>query len=247
MQNLEGRLRIILSRKSRGEAKKQQEGALRFYLQNELSKGKVITLLKRNLEGPYNKEGNPYSHKATGYLERSIYPNVDSHTAWGKVNGVNLIESRLVGDSYLGMGIGIERFSVMINMASYAEKLSDGFNSPAGLTYNDIAMWVYAKARRNPNSEWFASYKRKDGIKTYYYSGNEVTMAIANYIAKPITKKLKTVGYKGSGWLDFLQGPAGLRGALNRAYSKYLRDYPEYLWATMTWRIEENLEKLGYE
>lgn len=248
MDNLSGRLRIILSRKSPGEARKQQEGALRFYLQDELTKAKIIHRLKENLEGPYNKEGNPYSHKVSGYLEKSIYPSVDAPQAWKKVNGKNVIESKLIGSPYLGLGIGIQEFSVMINMASYAEKLNDGFNSASGLRYEDITSWVYLKARKNPQSEWFTSYRRRDGgYQTYYYSGNQVTYKIAEYIAKPIAKKLRTVGYKGSGWMEFLQGPAGLRGALNRAYSKYLRDYPEYVWATMTWRIEENLEKLGYE
>jgi hypothetical protein len=210
-------------------------------LQDELTKSKVISRLKANLEGPYNKEGNPYSHKVSGYLEKSIFPATDDPQGWVG----NLITSRLVGDSYLGMGIGIEEFSVKINMASYAEKLNDGFNSAAGLRYEDITTWVYLKARKNPASEWFTSYKRRDGgYQTYYYSGNQVTYKIAEYIAKPIAKKLRTVGYKGSNWMEFLQGPAGLKGALERAYLKYLRDYPEYLWATMTWRIEENLQKL---
>lgn len=240
MSNLEGRLRIILSRKSRGEALKQQEGALRFYLQDELTKGKVISRLKSNLKGDYDKSGKPYNHRASGYLEKSIYPNVDNRQLWTK----DLITSRLQGDSYLGLGVGIENFSVYFKAASYAEKLSDGFTS-GDVTESDIQRWIYAKARVNPQSEWFTSYKRSKGYKTYYYSGDQVSFSVAKYIAKPITKKLKTVGYKGSGWLNFLQGPAGFQGALQRAYMKYLRDYPDYTWATMTYRIESTLEKIG--
>ena len=67
---------------------------------------------------------------------------------------------------------------------------------------------------------------------------------MAEYIAKPITQKLQVNGYAGSGWMDFLQGPAGLKGALTRAYGRYLKDYPAYTWATMTYRIEQMLEKL---
>ncbi len=238
--NLNGRLRVIVSRKSRGEALKQQEGALRFYLQDELTKGKVITLLKRNLSGPQDKEGNPYDHRASGYLENSIYPKTDDRNSWTD----QLIKSRLKGDQYLGLGIGVNEFSVYFKAASYAEKLSDGFTA-SDLSISQITRWIQSKAKRNPMSQWYTAYPRSEGYATYYYSGNEVTYNVAKYIAKPIVKKLKTVGYKGSGWLNFLQGPAGFQGALKRAYLKYLRDYPEYVWATMTYRIEETLEKIG--
>lgn len=240
MDNLEGRLRIILSRKSPGEATKQQRGALQFYLQDQLNKAKIIANLKANLSGPNDQEGKPYDHRASGYLEKSIMPAADGDTVWTK----RFVKVALTGDKYFGLGISLDTFRVQIEAASYAQKLNDGFTSTSGLTYNDIALWIYQKARRNPASEWYAAYKRKDGIKTYYYSGNEVTLSIADYIAKPITKKLQTQGYKGSRWMEFLQGPAGLKGALTRAYRRYLDDYPAYTWATMTYKLNKMLEKL---
>ena len=241
MSNLEGRLRIILSQKSQYAALQQQEGALRFYLQDELTKGRVISLIKRNLKGDYDKEGKPYDHRASGYLENSIFPATDNPQGWTG----DLIKSRLVGDGYLGLGIDVEEFSVYFKAASYAEKLSEGFTA-GELSISSIKNWIYSKARRNPQSQWYTAYPRGDkGYATYYYSGDQVSHNVAKYIARPIVKKLKTVGYKGSGWLDFLQGPAGFQGALNRAYLKYLRDYPEYTWATITYKIEETLEKTG--
>lgn len=240
MSNLEGRLRIILSQKSQIAALRQQEGALRFYLQDELTKGRVITLIKRNLKGDYDKEGNPYDHRATGYLESSIYPVTDNPQGWTG----DLIKSRLVSDGYLGLAIDVEQFSVYFKAASYAEKLNDGFTAGT-LTADSIKNWIYSKARRNPTSKWYAAYPRKEGYETYRYYGDQVTTSVAKYIAKPIVRKLKTVGYKGSGWLEFLQGPAGFQGALKRAYMRYLKDYPSYTWATITYKIEETLEKIG--
>lgn len=149
----------------------------------------------------------------------------------------------MTGDKYLGLGISLDEFSAKIDAASYAQKLNDGFID-GSVKESDIANWIYAKARRNPGSKWQASYARKDGFKTFDYYGNEVTFAVAEYIAKPITKKLRTVGYAGSGWMEFLQGPAGLKGALQRAYRRYLNDYPVYTWATMTYRLNQMLEKL---
>jgi hypothetical protein len=238
--SIERRLqRIVLNRKSSGEATKQQRGALMFYVQDELNKGKVITMLKKNLSGPYNKEGNPYDHRATGFLEKSIMPAADGPRVFTK----RFLTVALTGDRYLGLGISLDEFSAKIEAASYAQKLSDGFSS-SGVTQDEIARWVYAKARKNPNSRWTASYKRKDGYRSFDYYGNKVTASIAMYIAKPITKKLQVNGYAGSGWMEFLQGPAGLKGALTRAYGKYLNDYPAYTWATMTNKINKMLEKL---
>jgi hypothetical protein len=211
--------RIVLNRKSSGEATKQQRGALMFYVQDELNKGKVITLLKRNLSGPQDKEGRPYDHRATGFLEKSINPTKDGPRVFNK----RFLRVSLIGDRYLGLGINLDEFSVNIEAASYAQELS---------------------ARRNPNSRWQASYKRKDGYETFNYYGDKVTQSIAMYIAKPITDKLQVNGYAGSGWMEFLQGPAGLKGALTRAYGKYLNDYPAYTWATMTNKINKMLEKL---
>ena len=239
MSDLDSRLRIILSRKTPGEATKQQRGALQFYLQDQLNKGKVITLLKRNLSGPQDKAGNPYDHRATGNLERSIMPSKDGNQIWTK----RFLRVRLTGDKYLGLGISLDEFSAKIEAASYAQELNDGFVA-GDVTEADIAKWIYNKARRNPSSRWTAAYARKDGFETFDYYGDKVTMAVAEYIAKPITKKLQTVGYAGSGWLEFLQGPAGLKGALDRAYGRYLKDYPAYTWATMTYRIEQMLERL---
>lgn len=240
MSDLEKRLqRIVLNRKTPGEATKQQRGALQFYLQDQLNKGKVITLLKRNLSGPQDREGRPYDHRASGYLENSIKPKQDGNTVWNK----NFVRVKLIGDKYLGLGISLEEFSARIEAASYAQKLSDGFID-GEVQESDIAQWIYSKARRNPNSKWQASYARKDGFETIDYYGDKVTMAVANYIAKPVTQKLRTVGYKGSGWMDFLQGPAGLKGALQRAYLRYLNDYPAYTWATMTNKLNKMLERL---
>ncbi len=239
MDNLETRLRIILSRKTPGEATKQQRGALQFYLQDQLNKGKVITLLKRNLSGPQDREGRPYDHRATGNLEKSIMPATDGNQIWTK----RFLRVRLTGDRYLGLGISLDEFSAKIEAASYAQELSDGFSS-SGVTQDQIANWIYAKARRNPGSRWQASYRRKEGYKTFDYYGDQVSYSVAKYIAKPITQKLQVNGYAGSGWMEFLQGPAGLKGALTRAYGRYLKDYPAYTWATMTYRIEQMLEKL---
>jgi hypothetical protein len=239
MDNLEKRLRIILSRKTPDEARKQQRGALMFYVQDQLNKGKVITLLKRNLKGPQDKAGRPYDHRATGNLEKSITPSKDGRTVFTK----RFLRVELTGDKYFGLGISLDTFRVQIEMASYAQKLNDGFRG-GDITQDDIAKWIYQKARRNPDSKWYAAFKRKDGYRTYDYYGNQVTSAIAEYIAKPVTKKLLTQGYAGSGWMEFLQGPAGLKGALTRAYGKYLNDYPAYTWATMTNKLNKMLEKL---
>jgi len=239
MDNLEKRLRIILSEKTPLKATYQQRGALQFYLQDQLNKGKVISLLKRNLSGPQNKEGRPYDHRATGFLEKSIMPATDGNQIWTK----RFLRVKLTGDRYLGLGISLDEFSAKIEAASYAQKLSDGFSS-SGVTQEEIANWIYAKARRNPSSRWQASYRRKDGYKTFDYYGDQVSYSVAKYIAKPITQKLQVNGYAGSGWMEFLQGPAGLKGALTRAYGRYLKDYPAYTWATMTYRIEQMLEKL---
>ncbi len=239
MDNLEKRLRIILSEKTPLKATLQQRGALQFYLQDQLNKGKVISLLKRNLSGPQNKEGNPYDHRATGNLEKSIMPSTDGNQVWTK----RFLTVRLTGDRYLGLGISLDEFSAKIEAASYAQELSDGFSS-SDVTQKKIANWIYAKARRNPLSRWRANYRRKDGYIPYDYYGDKVIYSVAKYIAKPITQKLQVNGYAGSGWMEFLQGPAGLKGALTRAYGRYLKDYPAYTWATMTYRIEQMLEKL---
>ena len=239
MDNLERRLRIILSEKTPLKATYQQRGALQFYLQDQLNKGKVISLLKRNLSGPQNKEGRPYDHRATGNLEKSIMPATDGNQIWTK----RFLRVKLTGDRYLGLGISLDEFSAKIEAASYAQELSDGFSS-SDVTQKKIANWIYAKARRNPISRWRANYRRKDGYIPYDYYGDKVSYSVAEYIAKPITQKLQVNGYAGSGWMDFLQGPAGLKGALTRAYGRYLKDYPAYTWATMTYRIEQMLEKL---
>ena len=231
--------RIVLNKKSSGEATKQQRGALMFYVQDQLNKGKVITLLKRNLSGPQDKEGKPYDHRATGFLEKSITPTKDGPRVFNK----RFLRVELTGDRYLGLGINLDEFSVNIETASYAQELSDGYSS-SDVTQDKVARWIQAKAGRNPNSRWQASYKRKDGYRTFDYYGDKVTQSIAMYIAKPITDKLNTNGYVGSGWMEFLQGPAGLKGALTRAYLKYLNDYPAYTWATMTNKINKMLEKL---
>src|SRR6056300_1336963 len=96
-------------------AKNQQQGAIRFYLQQELDKLKIINKLKNNLKG-MAVDGEPYIHDVTGKLKDSIKPKKDGRPVWGKN-----ITSKIKTDTYLGLGIGIDQVSVKIDMAKYGD------------------------------------------------------------------------------------------------------------------------------
>jgi hypothetical protein len=210
-------------------AKQQQQGSLRFYIQQELAKAKVIKKLKMNLTGTAI-DGNPYIHKATGNLEKSIKPNIDGQTIWGKN-----ITSKIKVDAYLGLGIGIEQVSVRIDMAEYGDTLDKG-GKPEVVNQNDIYRWVLAKANRYPTSQWFY---RGGNI-----SGGEMTTSAAWNISYHVTKKISSVGVRETGWLGFLKGKNGLNGALQRAFTRYLNDYDDYTYGTVINKLDKMLSKL---
>jgi|GEM_PF-4017757 len=212
-------------------AKQQQQGAIRFHLQRELKTSQIIKRLKMNLNG--ESGSGSYNHRVTGRLEKSITPNVDGDTIWSK----NII-SKIKVDSYLGLGIGIEQVSVKVDMALYGDELSQGFIKEVEVEV--LTKWVMRKARRYPTSGWYLF----NGKKPYYYYGNEVTHSVAKILAKMIRPRLSSVGYKGSRWLSVLKGKQGLNGALQRAFNRYLDDYPAYTYGTVIHKLNKMLSKL---
>jgi hypothetical protein len=215
-------------------AKNQQQGAIRFYLQNELARLQIINKLKNNLKGTA-VDGSPYTHDVTGNLKNSIKPSKDGPTVWGKN-----ITSRLRVDSYLGLGIGIDQVSVRIDMAKYGDVLDQG-GRPATVNRDDIKQWIIDKSRRYPSTEWFL-WNPRQGPR--YFSGSQITDKIANALATPITKKINADGVRESGWLDILKGKQGLNGALDRAFSRYLEDYDDYTYAVVNLKLQKMLSKL---
>jgi len=215
-------------------AKNQQQGAIRFYLQQELARLQIINRLKNNLKGTA-VDGTPYIHDVTGNLKGSIKPSKDGQTVWGK----NII-SKIKVDPYLGLGIGIDQVSVKIDMEEYGDVLDQG-GRPATVNRDEIKQWIIDKSRRYPSTEWFLWNPRQG---TRYFSGSQITDRIANALATPITKKINAEGVKESGWLDVLKGKQGLNGALDRAFSRYLGDYDDYAYAVVNLKLEKMLSKL---
>ena len=209
-------------------AKQQQQGALRFYIQQELNSLQIISRLKSNLQG-ITADGQPYIHKVTGRLEKSISPSRDGQKIWGKK-----ITSKIKVDAYLGLGIGIEQVSARIDMEPYGDKLDSG--GMVEVNQNDIYRWVLAKANRYPTSQW---YSRGGNI-----SGSEMTTSAAWNISYHVTKKIKAVGVRETGWLNVLKGKKGLNGALQNAFNRYLNDYDDYTYATVVDKLDKMLSKL---
>ena len=209
-------------------AKQQQQGALRFYIQQELNSLQIISRLKSNLQG-ITADGQPYIHKVTGRLEKSISPSRDGQKIWGKK-----ITSKIKVDAYLGLGIGIEQVSARIDMEPYGDKLDSG--GMVEVNQNDIYRWVLAKANRYPTSQW---YSRGGNI-----SGSEMTTSAAWNISYHVTKKIKAVGVRETGWLNVLKGKKGLNGALQNAFNRYLNDYDDYTYATVVNKLDKMLSKL---
>lgn len=210
-------------------AKQQQQGALRFYIQQELAKAKIIKRLKTNLKGTA-VDGNPYIHKVTGKLEKSIAPNKDGQKIWGK-----RIVSKLKVDPYLGLGNGVEQVSVRVDMEEYGDVLDEG-GMPYVIQQTDIYRWVLAKAKRYPSSQWF--WRGGD------ISGAQMTTSAAWNISYHITNKIKKIGVRETNWLSVLKGKNGLNGALQRAFNRYLRDYDDYAYATVVNKLDKMLMKL---
>lgn len=215
-------------------AKQQQQGALRFYIQQELDRLKIINKLKNNLKGTA-LDGRPYAHEATGNLKNSIKPNKDGQKIWGKN-----ITSRLKVDEYLGLGIGIDQVSVKIDMAEYGDVIDRG-GIPQSVSKDEIKQWIIDKSRRFPTTQWYL-FNQRQGVR--YFSGSQVTDRIASALATPITKKIQRDGINASGWLDVLKGKQGLNGALDRAFLRYLNDYDAYAYAAVNLRLEKMLSKL---
>jgi len=215
-------------------AKQQQQGALRFYIQQELDRLKIINKLKNNLKGTA-LDGRPYAHDVTGNLKNSIKPNKDGQKVWGKN-----ITSRLKVDEYLGLGIGIEQVSVKIDMAEYGDVIDRG-GVPQTVNKGEIKQWIMDKSRKYPTTEWYL-FNERQGVR--YFSGSQVTDRIASALATPITKKLQRDGINASGWLDVLKGKNGLNGALDRAFLRYLRDYDAYAYAAVNKKKKKMLSKL---
>ena len=240
MSNVDRRVKIILSQKNIRAAKNQQEGAIRFYIQDELTKNKVITRLKDNLSGYSEKLAQTrypfdgtYDHRASGYLEKSINPAIDGITGWGKQ-----ISSRLKVDGYLGLGTGIDDVSAYIDMASYGDDLDRGHRKGASL--GDLTRWVYIKARNRPDVPFYIF----NGKKPYYYQDGDVSFGVAKVVARFIKKRYDAVGYPGSNWMDVLEEEYGLTDSIYRAYLRYLNDYPEYIYATAQVKINQMIERL---
>ena len=215
-------------------AKNQQQGAIRFYLQQELNRLKIINKLKNNLKGTA-LDGQPYIHDVTGNLKGSIKPSKDGQTVWGG----NII-SKLNVDPYLGLGIGIDQVSVKIDMEKYGDLLDQG-GKPQVVDRDEIKQWIIDKSRRYPSTQWFLWNPRQG---TRYFSGSQITDKIANALATPITKKIQMDGIRASGWLDVLKGKQGLNGALDRAFLRYLRDYDDYTYAVVNLKLQKMLSKL---
>jgi len=215
-------------------AKQQQQGALRFYIQQELDRLKIINKLKNNLKGT-SVNGEPYIHDVTGNLKNSIKPNKDGQKVWGKNS-----TSKIKVDAYLGLGIGIEQVSVKIDMAEYGDTLDRG-GRPQSVSRDDITEWIMKKSKKYPSTRWYL-YNKRQGVRPF--SGSEMTEKIARSIAKPIAKKIQTVGVRESGWLDVLKGKQGLNGALDRAFVRYLNDYDDYTYGTVINKLDKMLSKL---
>lgn len=209
-------------------AKQQQQGALRFYIQQELDRAKIIQRLKANLEGK-TPDGQRYAHKVTGRLEKSIQPNKDGQKVWGK-----RVTSKLKTDTYLGLGIGLDQVSVVIDMEQYGDVLDRG--GMVAVEQNTIYKWVLAKANRYPSDTWFS---RGENI-----SGGNMTTAAAWNISYHITKKINKSGVRKTNWLDVLKGKNGLNGALQRAFVRYLGDYDGYTYGTVINKLDKMLSKL---
>ena len=128
-------------------AKNQQQGAIRFYLQQELNKLKIINKLKNNLKG-MAVDGEPYIHDVTGNLKNSITPKRDGGPIWGG----NII-SKIKTDTYLGLGIGIDQVSVKIDMAKYGDVLDMGRKPSPQVTIEDIKQWIILKSQKYPTTK----------------------------------------------------------------------------------------------
>ena len=216
-------------------AKNQQQGAIQFFLQQELARLQIINRLKNNLKGTA-VDGTPYIHDVTGNLKNSIKPSKDGQTVWGK----NYV-SKIKVDPYLGLGIGIEQVSVRIDMEKYGDVLDQG-GRPATVNKDDIKQWIIDKSRKHPSAEWFLWNPRQG---TRYFSGSQITDKIANALATPITKKINAKGVRESGWLDVLKGKQGLNGALQRAFSRYINEkYDDFAYAVVNLKLEKMLSKL---
>lgn len=224
--------------KSREPSRIQQNGAMRFYIQDELYKAKIIENLKLNLYGQAGDE--EYRHRVTGELERSIRPNQDrrpgrgatSSSLWGKQ-----IVSNLKVNNYLGLAIGINEVSTRVLMNEYGWEISEGFR---GAKYDDIVEWIKAKARRFPTSGWYIW----NGKKPYYYYGEQVTDNVAKVIASAITPRLNDEGYKGSRWTAVLNGRNGLDGAMQRALGRFLMNYEEWAYIAVDKKLDKMLSRL---
>jgi hypothetical protein len=217
--------------KNREAGRTQQNGAMRFYIQNELVKSRVIERLKLNLEGQAGD--GEYRHRATGALEKSIRPANDIKELWGKN-----IKTQIKVDPYLGLGVSIEEVSVRIDMLEYGDKISNGFRG--GANVDDIVLWIKAKARRYPTSGWYLYSNNKP----YYYYGEEVTDKVAKPIATAIADRINSEGYQGTKWQAILKGRDGLNGSLQRAFQRYLMKYDEWTEVIVRKKLDKMLAKL---
>jgi hypothetical protein len=230
---------LKLSQKTVRPSKNQQDGSMRFYIQDELYKARIIKNLKLNLYGQAG--GEDYRHRATGDLEKSIRPAQDKKPARG-VGGDSLwtgknLKVDLITDKYLGLAIGQNEVSVRVLMNEYGWKISEGFK---GANYSDIVQWIMVKARRFPTSGWYIW----NGTKPYYYYGEGVTQKVAEVIARPVTKRLDEEGYQGSRWTAVLNGKDGLDGALQRARTRFLMKYEEWAYIAVDMKLDKMLSKL---
>jgi hypothetical protein len=217
--------------KNREAGRTQQNGAMRFYIQNELVKARIIERLKLNLEGQAGDE--EYRHRATGSLEKSIKPANDIKELWGKN-----IKTQIKVDTYLGLGVSIQEVSARIDMLEYGDKISNGFRG--GATVEDLMQWIKAKARRYPTSGWYLYVKNKP----HYYYGEEVTDRVAKPIATAIADRINSEGYQGTKWQAILKGRDGLNGSLQRAFQRYLMKYDEWTDVIVRKRLDKMLAKL---
>lgn len=230
---------LKLSQKTVRPSKNQQDGSMRFYIQDELYKARIIKNLKLNLYGQAGDD--EYRHRATGDLEKSIRPAQDKRPARGVGKGSlwtrKNLKVDLVTDKYLGLAIGQKEVSVRVLMNEYGWKISEGF---VGANYSDIVQWIMVKARRFPTSGWYIW----NGTKPYYYYGEGVTENVAKVIASAITPRLQTEGYEGSRWTDILKGKNGLDGALERARTRFLMKYEEWAYIAVDMKLDKMLSKL---
>ena len=217
--------------KNREAGRTQQNGAMRFYIQNELVKARIIEKLKLNLEGQAGD--GEYRHRATGALEKSIKPSNDIKELWSKN-----ITTKIKVDAYTGLGIGIEEVSARVDMLEYGDKISNGFRG--GANVEDLMLWIKAKARRYPTSGWYLY----TGGKPYYYYGEEVTDRVAKPIATAIADRINSEGYQGTKWQAVLRGKNGLNGSLQRAFQRYLMKYDEWTEVIVRKKLDKMLAKL---